>query len=198
MAAQNPDVLARLLARLAQYNQTLIPNIVQPFDTNSCPQHFPSDAWTPWLNSTPPLPPAPPTPPHPGLNSSIERSQEGVKKGKGLLASGWCCDGEWPDGGYESSTVVVRVDPLPPSRQNPVLATFQANLTRAGLNTTHHVCPNQQHGFQWLLDIPKYGLVPKIKYQILFNVIRAPEAGGKEQALHNSPQCVRGGEGVAC
>ena len=198
MAADNPDVLARLLARLAEYNQTLIPNIVQPFDTNSCPQHFASDAWTPWLNSTPPLPPAPPAPPHPGLNSSVEKSTKWAREGRGLLTGGWCCDGEWADGGHNASTIVVRVEPLPPNRHDPVLASFRADLARAGLNTTHDVCPNQQHGFQWVLDVAKIGLSPTIKYKILFNAIRAPEAGGKEQALHNSPQCVHDGKGVAC
>jgi len=52
----NPDIVAKLLARIEEYNRTGIPNQKWPFDAKSCPKNFPTNAWTPWLNATPPIP----------------------------------------------------------------------------------------------------------------------------------------------
>jgi len=56
VSAAHPGVLAKLLARINDYNKTLIPNQKWPFDDKSCPSNFPLNAWTPWLNNTPPVP----------------------------------------------------------------------------------------------------------------------------------------------
>jgi hypothetical protein len=192
VSAQNPDVVAKLMARIQEYNRTLVPNVVQPFDMNSCPVNFATDAWTPWLNSTPPLPPAPPYTP-PGLNSSTKLT---TAKGQ-LSASGWVCDGKLLDHGYSPTTVIIRISPpLVANNGSQILATIVANVKREGLNTTHDVCPNQLHGFTWTFDPTK--MDPATKYKLDFNAVRAPAAGGKEQEMEGgAPYCVKNGKVLA-
>lgn len=198
VSAQNPAVLARLLARIQEYNATLIPNVVQPFDMRACPIHFKSDAWTPWLSSTPPLPPAPPYVP-PGLNSSTKLGQVNGS----YVVNGWVCDAKFPDGGLSPSTVLIHISPPLASRaphtQNATqtLATIVADTRRVGLNTTHDVCPNQLHGFTWTLDPIKLKLDPEIEYRVDLSAVRAPAAGGKLQEMQGAPYCVKAGHVLA-
>ena len=72
VAAAHPDIVARLMARIDEYNRTLVPNQNQPFDLASCPENFPTHMWTPWLNSTPPLPGPHPPGPLPGTSLRLD------------------------------------------------------------------------------------------------------------------------------
>ena len=101
----------RLLSRIHEYNASGVLNQRWPFDARSCPRNFQPIAWTPWLNTTPPIPK-----PRPDLSGHFKLSEaDGACR-----ISGWCS-------GLNFSGPALKVRALLDGTQ---LASATANLHR--------------------------------------------------------------------
>merc|ERR1712146_219193 len=137
VAAQNPDVVADLLARLRVYNDTQIPQANSPMDAQSNPSKF-GDVWTPWRGD--------PTPSH--CSNNVTSPEDGLHSNfDGLVypstgpcfLQGWVWDDKLAGGGTPPLNVTVSVDG---QIHGPVLA----NISRSGLPSKTGA-PNTEHGF---------------------------------------------------
>lgn len=191
-AEENPDVVARLLARINEYNATRIPNQKQPFDLRSCPLNFPTGYWTPWLNSTPPLPG--PRPPGPRAFNSSVGSLQIMEKNASAQLEGWCCDplvahtGE--PNGTDPSTVRFSVGPRNTGPFS-VIGTAVANHPRARL-MQEGLCPNLNHGFVFSFSLKQF--TPKQAYSMK---VVAERPDGSTILLNKGEICFRG-DGSSC
>ena len=170
VAAQHPDVVATLLARLQEFNNTHCGCALPP-TTPAVPRASRSDpssaaagpVWLPWRGSSDPgtcdtnrssmvptPPPTPPRPPHPPMPGGLHASTGAVQLNGGapgaaaavVSGSGWCWDDTWAGGGVPPMVVRVSVD-------GAAVATLVANHTRAKIEQTG--APNKEHG--WVLEL---------------------------------------------
>jgi len=216
VAAANPDVVAKLLARLQVFNSSHCGGSRCEPDDAGGPKGKPAGPtvsglplWLPWRGDPAPAmcdtdrtpPPTPPTPPAPGpgpkaaLHSSTESSTGLVKAAVGLTlqGGGWCWDGAWTGGGVPPMTVRLSVD-------GTATASVLANVTRSGLPAKTGA-PNPEHGFallesgSWVDTLGSAG-----KHRLDLDVFLSPSPTEKTQTtpLKGSPLCFQDGDKVSC
>ena len=213
VAAQYPDVVARLLARLQYFNHSHCGGQQCEDDPG---KHYPQgvpvpDAamgetrvWLPWRGDPSPgmcdtarPPPTPPPTPAPAPGTSLHSqiigfSIQNTKRGFHLAGKGWCWDGGWAGGGVPAMTVRLSCDGKP-------VMTVVANVTRP--NLMHTGAPNNEHGFQvgesgsWVQALAGSGR-HRLDIEVFLDPV--PSAASEVLALNGSPVCFSGGSPTSC
>ena len=208
VAAQNPAVVAQLLARLNTYNMShcggtrCLPDNAggaKGKPTQNDPRMPAGEAvWLPWRGD--------PTPskcdtnrastPVPGADVRSNLDPPSFKPGKpGVLhLLGWCWDHAWAGGGVPPMLVRVSVD------GKVVHDRIVANVTRAGLPSKTGA-PNTEHGFDLYLkgaDAKTLaGATGVHRLDVDVHVDPSGSAAGGTVPIKNSPVCFRKG-GTVC
>jgi hypothetical protein len=212
VAAENPGVVAKLLARLQQFNSShcagercLPDNAGGPKGTPVNDPDMPAQkVWLPWRGDPSPAKcdtdrtPPPPTPARPcvGAKECLESTigaDSRISGGK-LIGHGWCFDMAW-DGGRSTMIIRLSVDGTP-------VATQLANITRPGLPTKKGPHPpNAEHGFDfsrssgsWVKTLGGAG-----KHRLDVDVFLIPsQASGATAGVEGSPLCFANGKLTTC
>ena len=218
VAAEYPEVAAKLLARLQQYNDTYcggarcLPDKHRPgMGPPGVPANDPAvmgqtPVWLPWRGdpnpaacSTDRRPPGPP--PYPGseLHSHVSQLQlQATASGPVLLGNFWCFDAAWPGGGVSPMTVQLSVDGV-------VVERVVANASRPPGFTNASGAPNAEHGYyfrehsDWVKLLAGPG-----KHRLDLDVFLdpSPTQNSSTMPLNQSPVCTVGGNitssGNAC
>lgn len=184
LAAEHPDIVAKLLARLRFYNASQIPQENGADDPRSNPNRF-GGVWTPWRGD--------PDPAKCSTNMTVPgehlRSNfDGVRcTGKATCTlQGWLWD---PDmgGGREALTVQISLD-------NQILATQVADIPRAGLPSKTGA-PNTEHGFQYTLTAQQAAAFATGRHRA---TVSAVYPHGALVDINRSPQCYSNEKEVPC
>ena len=179
--------------RAGRYNATRIPNQKQPFDLNACPDNFPHRAWTPWLNSTPPLPGPKPKPPPapPGVRASVAPVAKWSLDAKAgvVTATGWCCDPLLANGTGHSTIQFVRGGA---AGTKEILGKAVADHPRKQL-VAEGDCVTNDHGFVFPITLAKLGPAAG-KYSL---IVRAARPDGTEVIISKGQLCIYG-DGKPC
>ena len=214
VATENPEIVARLLARLQHYNSSYCEGKpCMPDQGKFWAAGVPTRAagnsstplvWLPWRGDPSPAKcdtdrtntrssPTPPPSPNTTLVSSIHPGW-GIftkDKGKALHCNGWCWDSAWQGEGIPPMTVRLSVD-------GRVVMTTLANLTRKSLmNATG--APNREHGFaintasSWVQTL---GGVGRHRLDLDVFLDEKPSAASPTAALRGSPLCFEDGKPI--
>ena len=221
VAAENPSVVATLLNRLLQLNNTHCGGGPCPSDKkrpDAGPPGIPSnstsampgvDVWMPFRGdlSNPgacstdrsPLDP-PPTPPNPskGLQSSMKAvTIKSTKKGLMLQGSGWCFDAAWAGGGVAPMMIQLSVDGKPAEQ-------MVANVERPINFPNASGAPNREHGFvlqeygSWVDVLGSAGTHTLAVDVFTDQTAAAPEPTGPTEPVGHSPFCFKNRNLVPC
>jgi hypothetical protein len=228
VAAANPDVVAKLLARLQQFNsshcagQRCLPDNAggpKGAPTKGAPAMPEQAVWLPWRGDPlpakcdtdrtpptptppPPTPPTPPTPPAPAC-AGAEHCLVGTA-GRGYSISGQRVTGAgWCfDRAWAGGGVPPMTVQL--SVDGKPAATLVANVTRTGLPAKTGA-PNAEHGFDlsglsgsWVEVLGGAG-----KHQLALDVFLSPNPANphttnRTAALKGSPLCFADGKLATC
>lgn len=174
-----------------RYNATRIPNIKQPFDLKSCPLNFKDHAWTPWLNSTPPMP-GPKTPVRRFLGSVAGAGKWRELNATARSVSGWCCDPLIQNGTGPSTVTFHVTDNNGSTTQlgSTVANIFRDKVVQAG-------CASHNHGFQIILDLLPFNR-PEDRYHFYAVASRPASVGTSTHQLISQPVCFRGVTAAPC
>lgn len=203
VAAQNPDIVQQLLAKLNAYNNSYCSGERCLPDNAGGPRGTPTNKeWLPWRGDKNPAKcdtdrivktPAPPPPTPTGLHTSLSAASVKVENGV-LEGDGWCWDATFAGGGVPAMTVQVSVD-------GKAVATVLANITRPNLKKTG--APNTEHGFQLHVGgqpastlAAKDGKVHSLDLDVFLDA--SPSPTSDTAPLKGSPLCFKAGEQVSC
>lgn len=141
VAAENPDIVSQLLAKLQAINATNIPQNNSGLDPRSNPKNF-GGVWTPWRGD--------PVPQHCSINtteygaelvSNVDPFALPTGEKAPVLVRGWLWNKAQADGGIAALNASITAD-------GKQVGFMLAALTRPQL---HNItgAPNNQHGFQF-------------------------------------------------
>ena len=205
VAADNPQVVADLLARLQRYNDTHCANQRCLPDNaggkkgkptgHSGPKGVP--VWLPWRGN--PDPSACDTnrtvPPDPTTTIKSNLDVPASVKAANVHVGGWCWDSAWSGGGVPPMTVRVSVD------GHVVVPFTLANVPRAGL-PSETGAPNTEHGFEVKLpDEAAKTLASAGVHSLAVDVYlesHPTSVHNASVAVGRSPACFRHGAHVPC
>ncbi len=172
VAAQNPDIVARLLARLKQFNDTNIPQDTQPVDPASNPDKF-NNIWTPWRGDSNPASCAAPPIPQPIPIGTLD-AVNFKPAASSCVVSGWCSGPK-----YSGPSLKYRA-----LLDGDSILNGLANISRTIAG---------EHGLSGSIDCANVASGQhKLEVQCLFDVT------GEWFSLQHSPICVKNGKVVAC
>lgn len=174
LAAEHPDVVAQLMAKLQMYNATNVPQINVPIDPLSNPARF-GNVWTPWRGNPDPQACSQNVSGPPAIHSSFDGFGDAGAGGPTL--AGWV----WVD--RQPMTVRLSCD-------GHVLGEVLANVSRPDLPSKTGA-PNPNHGFVYHLTDPS---VLQGRHTFDAHVNDA----GVWRSLHESPRCVVNGAPATC
>ena len=184
LAAENPALVAQLLARIQAINGTNVPQANSPVDPASAPSNF-GGVWTPWRGNPDPAvcDPNATAPPAPG-DWTVKSSFDGARFSGAANASlsGWAWSPNAAGGGIAPLNVSFVVD-------GRALGSVLAVLPRPNLPKTG--APNVEHGYDFAVGGALSGAA---KHEV--QVIVATPSGGVQSA--DSPMCFMAAARVAC
>lgn len=198
VAAANPDVVAKLLARLAAYNNTHCGGTRCMPDDAGGAKGVPvgtdgpggMKVWYPWRGNPDPAAcdtnRTPPDVPANDIVSSLNDADIAPK-----TVTGWCWDRKFAGGGVPPMTVRVSVD------SKVVVAFAIANITRPGVPGTG--APNAEHGFSVTLpsDVAAQLAGPGTHaLRVEAYTAQQPTAATPTIPLKGSPACYKSGRSV--
>ncbi len=212
VAAENPKVVAQLLARLLQYNMSHCSGQRCLPDNAGGPRGEPSQfnrssevgqlqeqsinkIWLPWRGN--PEPAAcdtnrssainPRTAVHSNMDSPVIHKQNTQ-----IFLNGWCWDQAWSGGGVAPMSVQISVD------DEVIVQRLLANISRAGLPSKTGA-PNTEHGFTYTLRGPVVkSLLSDGLHQIGVNIFLGPSANSSVVPMRGSPKCLKNGAIIVC
>ena len=184
LAAEQPALVAQILARLQAINATNVPQSNSPIDPASDPSKF-GGVWTPWRGDPRPEVCDPNTTVPPGLWDVRSNFDGAVFQGGAANATlqGWAWCPQAAGGGTAPLNVSFVVD-------GAALGWVVAVLPRPGLPKTG--CPNTEHGYAFAL--PPGALAGGARHEV--RVLVETPGGPVESA--RSPQCYQTALPVAC
>jgi arylsulfatase B len=184
LAAQHPDIVQALLAKLQAYNATNIPQAHSAVDPASDPAKF-GGVWTPWRGN--PIPsvcdPNTTAPNGTGILHSNFDSATFVPSASSFEAVfvGWAWSSAAADGGRAPLDVTFFVDHVP-------LGTFVANVSRPGL-VPKTGAPDPDHGFDSAL-LPALVANATAGKHTFAAFAADPAQGGALVQITGSPKCL--------